>query len=644
MKIRNLFAVLFFTALALFGKQAFAQASVNESESMTVYVDATQGSDSNPGTQSQPLKTIQAAVRKAETNNQNGAGTRILINPGVYRELVTIWPTYKQTSAPITLQAVQTGTAVISGSDQLTGWSYSGNNIYTHGWVDTVLPCAEPSGWPSGLQAISLHREMVFVNGVPMTQVLYWSELRPGTFFVNPVYNVVHVSPPTGTDMSTALVEVSNRPQTLEMYGRSNIVFRGLVFTHAASCINQNSALVSGSTNVLFDSVQAVWNNWGGLAIDSSNYVTVQNSVGSYNGGVGLFAYETQNALYQSDETDYNNWRGAQGDLYNWGMGGTKLMRMRSTNVNQLYSYNNHAQGLWFDTDNKNITVTGATLSGNLVANLQIEKNEGPITIQGSNIASGDVGLQLVNTTYLTVKGTTFINNGGAPSQQAQLYLAGAPYGEQFTDWQTGQSYDINSSYTTLSGNTFIDGGSGQFVFSTYLSGTAWSEFTGSLSSSQNYWYDETKTTAFVVPYGKQETLSGWQSVTGQDYSSLWSLPVSGSVTTASSLAAPAPSFTDFAIYRYTLRNEYSTSYMSNGTVSIPLQVKSFGYGTVALSVMGLPRGVSGWFTTPKLTSGSTTLNLKAWSSAPTETVSLTVIATSGGRTHTLTLPVYVKP
>lgn len=644
MKIRNFIAVSFLTALVLLGNRAFAQANVVENESLQVYVDAIHGSNSYPGTQSEPLKTIGAAVIKAELNNRNGAGTRVLINPGVYRELVSITPTYRQTSAPITFQAVQTGTAIIAGSDQLSNWSYSGNGIYSTGWADTVQACGTPSGWPGGIQPITLHREMLFVNGASMTQVLDWNELRPGTFYLNPVYRVVHVLPPAGTNMSTALVEIASRPQTLTLWGRSNIVFRGLVFRHAASCINTDGALVGGSSNILFDNVQALWNNWGGLGIDSSTNVTVQNSVGSYNGGVGISLFESQNTLLQNDETDYNNWRGAQGNFYNWGMGGVKFFRSRNAQVVGLYSYNNHAQGLWFDTDNKNATVTDVTLSGNLVDNLQIEKNQGPITIQGSNLSSGDVGLELINTSNLTVTGTTFINNGNGPSQQAQFYLAGAPGGESFNDWQTGQYYNVNSTNTKLSENTFIDGGSGQYVFGTYVSGTTWSEFTGSLSSSQNSWYDSTKQTAFQTPDGRQETFSGWQSLTGQDYSSSWSLPTSPSGLAVTPLLAPAPAVADFNVYRATLRNEYLTNYMSNGTVSIPLQVKSFGYGPVSLSVTALPRGVWGYFSSSTLTSGSTILTLRAAPSASTQTIPITVLATGNGRVHTLTMEVYVRP
>ena len=112
--------------------------------------------------------------------------------------------------------------------------------------------------------------------------------------------------------MSTATVEAAVRRNTLTISKRSNIVVRGLVFRHAATCINQTGAAMSGSTNVLIDSAQALWNNWGGLGMYGDSKVTVQNSVSSHNGGVGFTGAKDQNILFNFNESDYNNWRGAQ--------------------------------------------------------------------------------------------------------------------------------------------------------------------------------------------------------------------------------------------------------------------------------------------------------------------------------------------
>ncbi len=190
-----------------------AQANVNENEPASLYVDAAAGSDSNPGTQSQPLKTIAAAANKANLNNTSGIGTKVWINPGVYRESVFMYGSSKLTSAPVTFQAVTTGTAIIDGADVVTGWAQSGSNssIYTHSWTYSEGTCSLPSGWPS-VQPIVLQREMVFVNGAPLTQVLSASQMQPGTFYLNTSTKQMSIWPGSGISINTATVEIANRP------------------------------------------------------------------------------------------------------------------------------------------------------------------------------------------------------------------------------------------------------------------------------------------------------------------------------------------------------------------------------------------------------------------------------------------------
>ncbi len=642
MRFKTVLVTLFLSAIATSCNYVFAQANVVENQTIYLYVNAQTGSDSDPGTASSPLKTIQAAVAKALINNSRGAGTRIEVAPGVYRELVQIGYSYGMTGAPITIEATTIGTAIIDGADVLTGIREINSARYVASWKDNVEPCPLPNGWPTTLPPITLHREMVFINGQSLTQVLDPTRDLPGTFYVNQQYQSVVLWPPTGTDMATALVEIANRPQTLIVQDRSNMVFRGLVFQHGASCMNQSSAEVFSSQNVLFDRVQANWNNWSGMDISGSNYITVQGSTGSYNGGAGLSAFEDLNSLFQNNETDYNNWRGGMGALYDFSQSGTKLMRMHSVQVLQQSAYNNLAQGLWFDTDNKNVAISNAILSGSLLSNLQLEANEGPITVQNSTFCAGGAGIIAVNTEGITVTGSTFNNNGGTvPFLNGQFYLAGKPGGRSVVDWQTGQSYLLYTSNTKMQGNNFTSVGTQQFVFNTYLSGTDWTEFSNSLSSGNNGWFDATQPTDFGVPDGKRENLSGWQNLTGQDLSSYWGTSLT---TTVANCLPPTPVYPDFNVYAHNTAAFLPVYYMSNGTIAINIGLKSFGFGTVHLSTDRLPSGVSASFSSPTLTSGNSVLTLKASSSATSETVPVTVFAVSGSRVHTVTFSVAIRP
>ena len=632
--IKSLIALSLLATLASAGDRASAQASVTENQSTYIYVDAKLGSDSNSGAQSSPLKTIQTAVSKANALNQKGVGVKVEVSAGVYREFVNVG-NYKTTSAPFTLESSVTGAAVVAGSDVLTGWNVDSSGIYTRGWTYDQTACNLPSGWPKTFAPIFLHNEMIFVNGTPLTQVLAWADLKPGTFFINNKYAVIHIFPPAGTDMSTATVEAAVRPQTLSVEGRTNVVVRGLVFKHAASCINNAGAAINASSNVLIDSIQSYWNNWGGFGVFLSNNVTIQNSVSNYNGGVGFQGTKDQNILLNFNESDYNNWRGAQAAFYDWGMGGTKLFQTHGGTVQNHFSYNNQAQGLWFDTDNKNITISNATLSGNLQAALQIERNEGPITLQNSILCSSGQGLNILTSTGMTVANNTFYNNSGTNKFQAEIYIAGQAGGKAITDWQTGQNYHLFTTGMVLSGNTFENAAAGQLVFGTYLNGTDWTQFASTLKASGNTWYDPATPNSFKVVNGHLVPLSAWQSTVQTDYDSAWQLP---STTPAMACSAPKPAYADFNVSVDT-----AAYTMAAGQAVTTVRVNSFGYGAVNLTAKGLPAGVSASFSKASLTSGFVTLTFKATSTAAPQKVPVTLFATSGSRVHSVTFYLQVN-
>src|SRR5216684_2165317 len=166
---------------------AFGQAKVNESlETAPLYVDTLNGQDSNSGTQQKPLKTIGAAASKAETNNQSSIGTKVIINPGTYRESITLSKNNKDTSLPITFQAATNGTVIVSGATVYSGWgTYSLNNsIYTNSWTNNWGECPQLTSCPYQ-QNIMMRQEMVVVNGTALTQVLSLGQMLQGTFYVD---------------------------------------------------------------------------------------------------------------------------------------------------------------------------------------------------------------------------------------------------------------------------------------------------------------------------------------------------------------------------------------------------------------------------------------------------------------------------
>ena len=306
----------------------------------------------------------------------------------------------------------------------------------------------------------------------------------------------------------------------------------------------------------------------------------------------------------------------------------------RSTTVQNHFSYNNQAEGLWFDTDNKNILINNATLVGNVTAALQIERNEGPVTLQNSHLCSSGVGVNLLTSEQVKIQNNVFYNNGATNKYQAQIYLAGQPGGISITDWQTGQSYDLFTTGLVLTGNTFVDGATGQNVFGTYTSGNDWSTFANTLNADNNLWYDPLIATSFKIPNGKFVNLTGWQSTVGTDYTSKWAVP---GVSPALACAVPTASFTDFSV---NLNARLFT--MVAGKASGTARVSSFGFGSVNLSLTGLPSGVTASISNATLVSGAATITFTASTTAVNQTVPVTLWAVSGSRVHSVTFNLQV--
>src|SRR5271157_2578657 len=94
---------------------------------MTYYVSPT-GSDSSPGTESQPFATVQNGV------NQLLAGDTLILRAGNYHESVTV-PRSGSAGAPMTLAAYPGETPMLIGAQPVNGpWTLSTGSIYAAPW------------------------------------------------------------------------------------------------------------------------------------------------------------------------------------------------------------------------------------------------------------------------------------------------------------------------------------------------------------------------------------------------------------------------------------------------------------------------------------------------------------------------------
>jgi hypothetical protein len=83
---------------------------------------------------------------------------------------------------------------------------------------------------------------------------------------------------------------------------------------------------------------------------------------------------------------------------------------------------------------------------------------------------------------------------------------------------------------------------------------------------------------------------------------------------------------------------------MSAGHGTIGIKVDNYGYGTVKLSVNGLPSNVSASLNHSTVYNGVVTLSLSATKYAANKTVPITIWGVSGNRVHPVTVNVHIVP
>lgn len=526
--------LLFLLIAILFAGPVGAQSA----EPITLYVNQNHpaAADTNLGTVASPFLTVGAAAALAINNRTQNIATRIVIAPGVYREEIYLNGEGSAYNPAISFEAQFPGMTTISGADVWTDWSPSADQpeIYVHHWpFDWGLynnPWTEVEMGP-----LAQRRELIFVNGAWMRQVLSREELTEGTFFIAEDTDTAYLYPADETDMTTAVVEVSPRGTIFEFKSIANITVHGLVMRHASSPLGIGALRIIQSQDIVIEDSQLLWNNWIGLDIIESTGVTVRRTIANHNGERGMGGRHSSNLLFEDVENSYNNWRGDLGNFYTWDAG-QKFLGLRDATFRRYRAVGNQATGLWIDFDNENILIENAYICDNYLTGLYIEANQGPITVRDSIICGTrvdssrdtshylDAGVFITNSQQVTLEGNLICNN-----DYAQIRLAGAPSPQrEVNNRLTGEVQMLRTENLTLSNNTIIAVSPEQFLFQTpQESGTPdWSHLLDTLQQNTNTWFSVENATPFHIE-GSSLDFDAWQARTGANAGSVFALPAS---------------------------------------------------------------------------------------------------------------------
>jgi hypothetical protein len=246
------------------------------------------------------------------------------------------------------------------------------------------------------------------------------------------------------------------------------------------------------------------------------------------------------------------------------------------------------------------------------------------------------VGFEIRNSENVNVSGSTFQNN------LVDFLLIGTAGGVLITNWETGQQYNLISQNTVFNNNQLTSTGTQQVFQDGALDGSDWTTFVNTLSSDYNTWWNSSSSKAFIVPVPSNWTLTdfpGWQSTTKQDSHS--SFKAVGN-DPACNVAIDK---SDFWFTMNAFTGYQTVSAGSTATFTAIITPLNFG-GTVTLASDGVSSipGATAKFSPSSITSsGSSTFTVTTAKTTPKGAYNITLLATNGSTTRTMTVTVTVQ-
>ena len=404
------------------------------SETGTVYwVDQRTGSDTNPGTQSRPWKTISRATNDGVLR----PGDSALIRAGTYREEVRPMEGGSksgQVTKYVTFAAYPGETVTVSGADIVNrpgqgynGWKRQSDGSWRHAWVWSALPS-------EGTYDALRRRELFVDNGTVL--VPQGGTSRPalgnGELWVegsdsNPT--AVYVKTFDGSDPNERTMEVGLRNQLFYSRGegdsscggvnRGYYRLIGLHFTHATTK-RQRMAVCPGKGGSLLKGVEVVWNNAGGVKLVGEGH-TVQNSDVSDNGIEGIGATNCVGCTVEYSEISRNHWKW-DGDARTAHGGGGKWTRSSNNTLRYNRYVLNGGSSIWFDGFSNYNEVYGNYIDRSKKQGIQVEQDSDYNRVYNNVVVRtryagpiwNGVGISISTSDHNLVAYNTLMRNDGA--------------------------------------------------------------------------------------------------------------------------------------------------------------------------------------------------------------------------------------
>ncbi|RKG93892.1 DNRLRE domain-containing protein [Corallococcus terminator] len=339
---------------------------------------ATNGNDSNAGTQAAPVATLNRAIALIPST-----GGTIVVRGGTYRDWFNNGAgNYKVNTKPITFQAYPREQAWFDGTDlkPASAWTSDGAGHWYMDWSTPSFcnggyynfkydaqpttnqgPCSHFDMYGDPANPAAGDPQMVFIDGAYVHEVKTLAEATPGNFFYDWDNRRIYIA----THPSGHTVEVAARPVAMVL-GTTGHKVRGLGFRRYATneySNTTNAALYIGATNSLVENCVFTQMAAGSLSIKpqggvvrgsvfANNGFTAIGSNGSTNSGTVV----TDSFLLEESVINANNTeRFGTNCSRSCAQAGVKIAHMNGFTVrNNVFENNLNGAGFWCDEDCRN--------------------------------------------------------------------------------------------------------------------------------------------------------------------------------------------------------------------------------------------------------------------------------------------------
>ncbi|WP_157621836.1 right-handed parallel beta-helix repeat-containing protein [Serinicoccus hydrothermalis] len=354
-----------------------------------------QGSDSAAGTQSQPLRTVEAAL------GQVAAGGTIVLRGGSYHQRFTV-------NDRVTIQNYPGEAVWFDGSTTVQGFVRDGQTWRHDGW--TASFDSSPSytrgdhsgGFLNPDYPMAAHPDQVWIDGIAQRQVGSRGAVTAGTFYVDYAGDRLYL----GTDPAGKNVRASALGRAIEVRAPGTVL-RGFGVRRYAPSVPDMGAVTLERPDTTVENLHLVDNSTTGVSLLAADITARQLTV-LRNGLLGVHGNHSDRLVMEDIVSSGNNLeRFNQAPV----SGGIKITRARDVSLDRATLTDNLGPGFWLDESVFDGSITNSLVHDNSGHGVSLEISA-TMMVAGNVIRdNGRFGVKVNNTSDVSLWNNTVIRN-----------------------------------------------------------------------------------------------------------------------------------------------------------------------------------------------------------------------------------------